>query len=338
MGGSDRPDEFVLRSADRRVEAAISPKFGGNIVRIVDHANLPGLNLVAGEHGGAGLQSAFWLAERHEKVPPGCPESRGDMWYENPTQGGYYADVMSGRHLGNPIGVLGNGENAPPDPEEFIRTENEGRVIHFKSRFIRHDYCRDPVASIENRDLWDTDFYLEQWLSFDERRPRTLRMRSRIEHVGSKPTAMGSRQLPILFARHLPRLAYWKDGGKRILARPGAPVNPDRTWAAVIAEDREVGIGMVFAPGTTFHDFGNPPKGVIGYGLVDGVSRLFPGRNGAPDLDTFGRCVKVRRGKANTWVFEPGGTFTWNVYLPIGMLEEIRAAAIDLLNDPAAWQ
>lgn len=100
---------------------------------------------------------------------------------------------------------------------------------------------------MNNRQWWDTDFYLEQWASFHPTLSHTLVLRNKITNVSSVPLNMWTRQLPIIFARYLPRLSYFKNGQKTIYT-PGSQqynFSPDANWAAVIAADKEAGIGMV---------------------------------------------------------------------------------------------
>lgn len=328
--------EFWLHSFDGSVRIAFDRKFGGAITKIYDHANMGDRCLIDWEQAGAMFQPAFWLMPRHPNLPPGCLNT-DDMWYDNPTLAGFWADGSAG----NPIGILGTDTNAP-DPEEFIGYENSGRLVHFKSRFIRYNYCTSGSALMAQRNLWDTDFYLEQWADMVGPVGRTLRLHSRITHVGQAGRLVSSRQWPIIFAFHLPRTVYWEDGGRRDLvnASPGLGFNPDANWAALLHPTRDVGIGTVMPAG--MQSMAGRPRfntGVLGTGQAgEPLSILFAG-GGLVDLRTLGTLQGVQVDPQDpgggSFFFSPGGSVTWTAHYPIGELDQIRSSAAALLAGTA---
>jgi hypothetical protein len=289
--------------------------------------------LVVGDHGGALMQTAFWLDPRHAEIPPGCDPARGDLWYTNPTQGGYYADVIAGTQLGNPIGIFGTDTNpAAFDQNEFIRFEDQGKTVHYKSRFIRHDYCLKPQAEMVNQSLWDTDFYIEGKVSFDDHYPDTIKLISKISYEGIVSQIMTGRQMPIIFARYIPRIGYILNN-QFVTRLDQAPAKPDKSYASLLGISLDSGIGMVISPRT----FSNDNPNTFGYNGLQGpdpyepVSVISP-TTGAPDLNSFGVVSGVNLVNGSNWQFEPGGTFQWTVYFPVGSFSSIKQNAENILQ------
>jgi len=251
--------EYTLKSSDSQIEVYFDQKYGGAITKIFDHPNSGSQNLVDNSQAGAMFQIAFWQIPNHITVPPDCDPNMTDKWNDNPTQAGFQGDG----HIGNPIGILGTNTSLP-DPKEFIRYENSNQTIHFKSRFIRYDYCQTGIGAPTSnsacdakaktyynnpqatcRDLWDTGFYLEQTAYFHPQLPHVLVTHNQLTQEDSHyNTTMITRSLPILFANNLPRLLYWKDGAKYLNTTGGAFL-PDDDWGALVGLTNESGIGFV---------------------------------------------------------------------------------------------
>lgn len=322
--------EFWLTSPDGQVRVAFDKKFGGSITKVYDYTNMGNLNLINWEQAGALFQPAFWLLPRHTQLPPNCPDFP-DKWYDNPTLGGYYGDGSQG----NPIGIMGTDVNTP-DAQEFIQSEDSGRTVHFKSRFMRYDFCYS-TASMDLINLWDTPFYLEQWATLMGADGRTMQLRSKIINAGAQALSVTTRQLPVIFAFHLPRTAFWQGGQKHIenYLASDVSVNPDQNWAALVAATGEVGIGMVTSASCMAMDgrteFGT---GEIGTGQGgERMSALYP-MLGVPDLRTMGTLQNVALDPAypdHAFLFQPGGSFEWLTYYPIGELNAIKTSAEALL-------
>lgn len=329
--------EYSLTSGN--VKVVFDSKFGGTITKIYDYANMGNLNVVDDSQGGAMFQTAFWILPYHNynppyitgnpSLPPECNVDTPDKHLDNPTQAGFVADGL----LGNPIGVFGT--STTQDPAEFIRYEDNNQTIHFKSRFIRYDYCQSGGATMDKRQWWDTDFYIEQWASFRKDLPDTLTLKSKIIYTGNNPKSVTTRQLPVIFARHLPRVGYWKNGQKMISSgNGGIGINPDRNWAALIAGDKETGIGMVASPGMTAmlnkdkFMYGEFPDG------TENTNTLFIS-GGVPDLRNTGILTNINYDapSGHVFTFNPGGTFEWTTFYPIGQLSMIKQNAESLLSN-----
>lgn len=343
-------NEFTLVSPNGQVSVTADGLYGGSITKIFDLGNMPEVNMVQNAHGGAMLQNAFWINPRHATVPFNCDPRRDDMWYTNPTQGGFYGGVIPtdpAMRSGNPIGIMGN-DVRKSDPQEFMKFEDEGRVIHLKTKLIRHDYCRDRKALGEYQGEWDTDFYLEQWLSFESGLPATLKTKSKLINAGTQQLGMRTRQIPINFAKKVPRVAYVKNGSTVVLENSctGAcdtPANQtlklftEKRWAALLSIGKTAGVGMVVSPLAT------NTNGTFSFsynGKSDWPTALmWPFDDGLSKLTTYGKVDKVvmDAGDNNIWQFSPGGTFEWNVYYPIGGLGAIETASATLLADPIKY-
>jgi hypothetical protein len=318
----------------------VDPHYGGVITGLYDYTNMGSLNLVDGEQAGAMFQTAFWTlpwnTEYPGGVPPGCDPTRADMKLHNPTQAGFVADG----HAGSPIGIMGT-DATYPDPNELIRFEDDGRTLHLKTRIIRYDFCKSGAALRGEEYLWDSPFYNEQWLSFHPVHHRTLVMRSRLTNSGPVPQEVSTRLLPVIYTVYLPRLAYWANGQKVIQrVSVNTPFATDRHWAAMVAADRESGIGYVVAPTAAFVAGDGRQRFMGGVTAVPYVptgedNTLFFG-SGLPLLDTLGATAGVTT-SGHVEVFAPGASFEWVTYYPIGDLGSIKAAAEALLDDPGAW-
>jgi len=322
--------EYKLTSPDGQVEVIFDKRFGGAITRIYDREHMGDLCLVDWEQAGAMFQPAFWLLPRHDQLPPYCSD-RNDMWYDNPTLAGFVGDGWAG----NPIGIFGT-DTKFPDPNEFIRYENEGKKVRFKSRFIRYDYCfQGTGAPMDNREHWNTDFFLEQHAYFHDEFKRTMVLDNVLSFVGDEPRTVSTRQLPVIFAFHLPNVAYVKDGEIKIEnIKKESGIRADSNWAALVADGKNVGIGMVLAPTfQTMIDKARFGYGEIGLGLKgERLSILYPCENGIPDIRTMGELKGAHLQGDRFFVFEPGGSFTWTVHYPIGELEMIADVAKTLLS------
>lgn len=327
-------DTYKIYSRDKTVLVEVSKKYGGMISGIYDFINLPNQNMIAGWHGGAGLQTAFWLEPKFSNVPEGCNQLRPDMWYNNPTQGGYYADVVSGSRYGNPIGFFGNDMNTL-DNFEFITT-NLYNTIYLRSRLIRHDFCKYPKALISYQSLWDTNFYVENWISFDDIYYNTLKYRVKILYIGNTDIEMGTRQFPVIFAHRLPYATYIKNGVIKF-ANKNSPITPDNRWIAILNESKQSGLGLVVNPKMTYFHYPNMKEENADFGfeyhLNDNVSVIWPSNLGFIDLNTFGISYNIKKGDAYKWIFKPGATYEYIVYIPIGSFNYIRQVSEKILKE-----
>ncbi len=336
--------EYQLISPDGQVKVVLDGFYGGAITQLYDYANMGNLNLIDGFQAGAMFQTAFWVLPYHNYqppyvdnnpyLPPGCGNT-GDMYLDNPTQAGFVADGRAG----NPIGIMGT-DSSTPDPNEFIQYEDGNKTIHFKSRFIRYDYCKNGSATMCERQWWDTDFYIEQWASLHPTLPRTLVLRSKITYAGSSQKSVTSRSLPIIFACNLPRIAYWQNAQKVISQNLGSEVgiSPDYNWSALVGANTEVGVGMITSK-TMVPMLG---RGKFSYGeLLSSIDQcsnngplsvVQPG-SGVPDLRTLGTLTNVDGPTSDhIFTFNVGGAFDWTTYYPIGTLDQIRNTADTLLG------
>ncbi len=323
-------NDYLVLSPDESIRITVSARFGGAITKIHD-SQQPQRNLVDGDQAGAMFQNAFWVLP-YRNPSPGCPD-RPDFRYDNPTQAGYVADGWQG----NPIGTLGI--NAGSDPAEFIRYENDNRTVHLKSRFIRYDFC-SGVPDASNRQNWDTDFYVEQWVSIDAAQTRTLKLHSVISYVGpgayvTSNGQMNSRQLPVLFARDVTSLAYWD--GSAIQTGACQSASPASTWAALVAawQGTHAGLGFVEKPtlstvngGPLFACQGNVPGDLQNRPVTVLYTDL-------PALESIGSTTAARIGYA--YQFVSGTTFDWYTFHPIGSVASIKAAADDILAHWASY-
>lgn len=374
--GAVSPEEYTLFSPDKEVTVTFNAKFGGAITKIFDLVNMPGLNLINDNQAGAMFQNAFWTLPYHswvdstKPVPPDCSPTRNDMRLNNPTQAGYVGDGLAG----NPIGILGT-NNDTTEPEEFIRYEDNNKTIHFKTKFIRYDYCQSlaPLSTSQCdtkaqnsylaklpayynlppeqvyfngssvptcRDLWDTNFYLEQWASFHPTLPRVLVLKSKISYTGQIPAKITTRQLPVIFAFWLTKGVYWENGQKVEVTNPGAVnTNPDQNWVALLSQAKDAGIGMVTNPRMqamlnrkkfqfelqTELGFNNEPMAALSAG------------SGVSDLRLDGLLTKVTLEGDHLFVFENGGTYETVSYYPIGTLDMIKQSSEEILNDRSSF-
>jgi hypothetical protein len=314
-----QPRLWPLTSADGQITVVIDSLFGGAITQISDSVNFPGQNLIDGDQAGACFQPAFWLFPRKASLPPGYPTTP-DWWQENPTLAGFYQDG----HAGNPIGIWGTNATVF-DADEFIR--REGGTVHFKSRFIQYGYVVPGLpeeAPMSRKDEWDTPWYFEEWASFDPTFPHTLVLKSKITYVGTAPKEMNTRQLPIIFSNALSRVAYWQSGQKVVQDLSVARTfDSDSAWAAFLGPNSEAGIGLVLAKSTrsqnpAFTRFAAQPCGGPTYAL-------FPGA--LPDLASMGVTQGAAPDGTDLYVFQPGGTFEWTTWHPVGDLASIKQVA-----------
>jgi hypothetical protein len=314
--------EFLFTSFDNQVRIIANTKFGGAITKIHDFTQ-PNVNLLDGDQAGAMFQSAFWvLPVRSGSV---CGFSSADWLMDNPTQAGFYADGWQG----NPIGQFGT--SGVVDPEETVSVEDDGLTLHFKSRYIRYNYCAASGATWANRSLWDTDFYLEQWISMQQEHPRTLRIRSRITYEGpgsyvSSNGNMTSRQLPVIFGAGLPNVAWEENQAGSSCSNNWAVVQASTSmrWVASTQGSPASGIGMVLKPTTV------SSSGALFYCQGSGgISALYPN---LPALETLGTVSGVTANDVN-YQFASGGWIDWTTYHPIGNLTDIRSAALALLSN-----
>jgi hypothetical protein len=322
--------EYELNSSNGQVKVTVDSRYGGSISKIIDSVNFPNQNLVADINGGSLLQSAFWLQPSHP-LPEGCTVPRSDLYNRNPTQGGYHIDAEGTTKIGNPIGLLGTDVNPKTfDLNEFIRFENNNQTVHYKTKLIRYDYCFNLYAKMQNRDLWDTDFYLEGFVSFDSKYPKSLKIQQILTYVGGENEIMMGRQFPILFSYFLPRLAYWKNGQKIVKMVSGEDIVPDKNWVSHIGVLNEAGIGMVVSPRTSSLSSQIFRSGCLGCDPNGSNAQVFipyPALN----LSSFGTVTNMNLLSQNEWQIMPGASLSWTVYLPIGTLMEIKQQAETIL-------
>lgn len=370
------PEEYTLFSSDKEVTVTFNAKFGGAITKIFDLVNMPGLNLINDNQAGAMFQTAFWTLPYHswvdssKPVPPDCSPTRNDMQLNNPTQAGYVGDGLAG----NPIGILGT-NNDTPEPEEFIRFENSDKTIHLKTKFIRYDYCQSlaPLSTSQCdtkaqnsylaklpayyhlppeqvyfngsskptcRDLWDTNFYLEQWAFFHQTLPRILVLKSKITYTGQIPAKISTRQFPVIFAFHLIKGVYWENNQRKDVSNVGTTgVNPDKNWVALLSPSKDTGIGLVVNP--KMQAMVNRSKFQFELQTETGFNGELMGvvyaGSGLPDLRTDGLLTKVSLLDNQTFVFEKGGTYETISYYPIGTLEMIKQTSEKILSDSSSF-
>jgi hypothetical protein len=340
--------EFNLTSTDGTVRVVLDSKFGGAVTKIYDNLHFPNINLINNSQAGAMFQSAFWLLPKHTSIPEGCA-GNPDEWWDNPTQAGYMADGLAG----NPIGIMGINTDVF-DPSEFIRYEDNNKTVHLKSRYIRFDYCAYGNTPMAYRNLWDTNFYIEQWASISNVYKNTLAVKSKISYQGSDSREiMSGGGLQIIFAFYLPRVTYWKDGYQVILEREVNNENPiatDKNWAALIGQNSEIGIGMVTAPeGRSDVYIGNFNYGIRNNSGIERLltSVLYP-IGGGTNLATYGKLtnVSVRSeptyiwnyyGKLYHYTFNNTSSFEWYMYFPIGTVPMIKSEAEKILADPTLF-
>ena len=334
--------EYPLSSLDGKVKTVFDSKFGGGITKIYDFDNLGNQNLVLDSQSGAMFQNAFWLDPKHLNPPwpAGCAGNNDQLW-SNPTQAGYIFDGLAG----NPIGVFGITNTA--DPKEFIRLEENGNKIHFKSRFIRYDFCSGQATTDSQKD-WDTNFYVEQWASFSPQFSHTLVLKTKISYEGDYSQWENSdtdtvhnghpvtKQWPIIFGLNLTRIAYIKNGVKTFESTTDHHFDPDGNWAALLSSTKDTGIGMILdgkvvpRQGGKFGGgigSGNQPgHGVVNWGF------LYPG----PwlDLKQFGTLVNVTPDGWGGYAYKPEGYFEWTAYYPIGSLSMIEQVANTIAASP----
>jgi len=345
---SEESDKYRLKSMDGKIEVVFDKKYGGAITKIFDNVNSPNVNLIDDSQAGAMFQEAFWILPYHQaetgiKFPPMCSGS-SDQLLRNPTQAGYVGDG----HAGNPIGLIG--KTTDVDANEFIRWEDGGKTLHFKTKFIRYDFClpggnraviseadcdekakafyHRPTAKCQ--DLWDTDYYLEQWAYFKNDLKHVLVLKSKITYVGNGSSQITSRQIPIIFSQNLTRSIYWKDG-KKVVTSESVGENPDYNWTAQVLENKESGIGMVvnkemktMLERKNFSSETNTisKKGNMYFGA------------GVPDLRTVATLsgVKLANDSDHVFEFEPGGSMEWMVSFPIDNIDNIKRSAESMLR------
>ncbi len=304
------PGEYALVSSNQLVRIAFHKRYGGAITKVYnqDQGNI---NLIDDDQGGALFQTAFWLIDN-----PQYPEVHTcGSSLSNPTQGGVTGSGAPGSsvngHTGNPIELMAAGPTL--DGKEFIGQAN-GK-IHLKTRFIRFDYCGGNMTSATANE-WDTTFYLEQWAYFSAAHPTTLVLDSTITNDGSiggsVTRQMTTRQLPVIFARHLPKLGHYIGATSNTPTIPLAPlgamqssdygVSPSTNWAALVnAGPTYKGIGMVISPTTTMmlneHKIGSGGAYDPPFDPTQPFTTLYPGgpkvgiSGGAPDLADYGQSI-----------------------------------------------
>lgn len=330
------PEEYALISTNQLIRVGFHKRYGGSITRLFNQDQGP-INLVDDDQAGAMFQTAFWLYNAgwptnsaSHAPPPNCP-NRNDMFFDNPTQAGYYGDG----HAGNPIGVFGTSTTA--DTNEFIRYEN-GK-LHLKTRLIRYDYCY-PTAPMSSQSSWDTTFYLEQWAYFSPSQTSALVLDTTISNVGSMRT-VSTRTLPVIFARNLPNLSRVQGSvlTSTVISVPSSGgITPDNKWTALTATSSggaQKGMGLVINPNTTMLNSDQ----LFGYSSsMDGASAvysLFPASGGSPNLSTMGLPSSniTLNSDATTYNFPVNSSFKWRTYYPIGTLTgAIKPTADTLLN------
>ncbi len=351
-------DEYLLKSEDGKRLVVLNKKFGGAITKIYDLDNFDSQqNLIDDDQAGAMFQHAFWLLPYHSWVdsskplPPSCPDY-DDKKLENPTQAGFYGDGLAG----NPIGYVGT--TTTPDSKEFITYEDKKKTVHLKTKFIRYDYCiggigapinepacdeaarnsylNDPNATCQ--DLWDTDFYVEQWVSFHPELKHTLILKNKLtyEPADQKKAEMTSRQLPVIFTNDLNRSFVYEKGREQTSTARVVQRSPERKWGAMLAPDKDAGIGMFYT-----QDLRSMINGRGLFGFESNIEKGFSGQDvsafgagaGVLDLEAVGtlRQAALKSGSDHIISFSPGASYEWTVYVPIGNLEEIQTSAESLL-------
>lgn len=329
--------EYALQSSDGQINVVFDSLFGGAITKIYDSANFGSTNLIDNNQAGAMFQVAFWAGNYYSQLPPNCPESP-DMHWDNPTQAGFRGNGLAG----NPIGTLGVGTGTG-DSKEFINYENNNKVIHLKTRFIRWNYCRLTNSTpLSERNLWDTGFYLEQWAYFHPEYPHALVLKSKISYEDTNYTNFAvTWQVPVIFAHNLTNVVYSKSGSLINTRVFSGGFDPDQEWAALIDPTKSSGIGLVMAPGiTTIKDY---KIGITnsGFDLGGEIETIYPG--GWIDWRKLGKLTNVSfNANNNSFDFQPLGTFDWTIYYPIGKLATIQQNAASLLanwtsNPPAPY-